>query len=163
MKKKFLEAGKIVNTHGIRGEVKIQPWCDSPEFLTSFRFLYIDGEPVKIKSSKIQKSNIIVSFEGYNTIDDAVKLKNKTIFIDREDVTLDSEQVFIQDLFGLTVIDDSGNTIGKLSDVLTLPANDVYVVKLNDDQELLIPAVNDFILEKNIDEGFIKVHLIEGL
>ncbi len=164
MKKKFLEAGKIVNTHGIRGEVKIQPWCDSPEFFAEFGTVYIDDAPVKVLRARVQKTTVIAALEGCRSIDDAIKLKNKIVFIDRDDVTLEDGQVFVQDLTGLDVINGAdGTKIGVLADVLSLPANDVYLVKTGDGKELLLPAVDEFILEKNIDGGFVKVRLIEGM
>ena len=164
MKKKYLEAGKIVNTHGVRGEVKIQPWCDSADDFTEFHTVYIDGKPFKILRSRVQKTSVIAAIEGIDTLDGAIALKNKIVFIDRDDVELEDGSVFIKDLIGLNVINNTdGGRLGVLADVLTLPANDVYVVKKDDGSELLLPAVGEFILEKNIDGGFVRVRLIEGL
>ena len=162
MKKQYLEAGKIVNTHGIRGEVRIQPWTSEPDFLCSFKKIYIDGEKYKLKNPRVQKECIIASIDGVSTIDDAILLKNKIIYIDRKDAKLDKDEFFVQDLIGLPVLDaDTGKELGTLKDVLPLPAGDVYEV--SGEREILIPAVPQFIIEKNVDAGYIKVRLIEGM
>ena len=158
---RYLEAGRIVNTHGLGGEVKIQPWADSPSFLTGFRRCFIDGAPVRILSARVHKGCVIALLEGVSDIDGAIKLKNKTICIDRNDVQLEKGVHFVADLVGLRAIDaDTGADLGVIADVLSLPANNVYVVR--GDREMLIPAVPEFIIETNCDEGFIKIRLIEG-
>ena len=159
---RYLEAGKIVNTHGIRGEVKIQPWTDTPAFLAGFGVLYIDGEPVKVQSARVHKNSVIVALEGVADIDGAIRLKNKTVFIDRADAQLEEGCHFIADLLGLRVIDtDTGDELGVVADVLTLPSNDVYVI--TGAREILIPGVPEFILETRPEAGYIKVRLIEGM
>lgn len=159
--KDFLEAGKIVNTHGIKGEVKIQPWADSPEFIQGLPHIYIDSKPVRIVSSRIHKGHLIAHLEGVCDIDSAIKLKNKMIFTKRDDIQLDKGEFFIQDIIGLTIKTDEGETLGVLEDILNMPTQDIYVVK--GDREYLIPDVSDFILEKNLDEGYITVSLIDGM
>jgi len=162
MKNELIETGKIVNTHGMRGEVKLQPWADSPEFLTSFEYLYIDGAPVKVLSSKVHKGCVIATLEGVDDIDAAIRMKNKIIMIRKEDIQLEEGRYLVADLIGLTVINaETNETIGTLSDVLNLPSNNVYVIK--GDREILVPAVEEFIIETNLSEGFIKIRLIEGL
>jgi len=162
MENKYLEAGKIVNTHGIRGEVKIQPWADSPEYLTGFEHIYIDGEPVKILFAKVHKGCVIATLDGVDDIDGAIRLKNKTICIDRKDAPLEEGRHFVADLIGLRALDsETGETLGVVADVLSLPANDVYVIK--GEREILVPAVADFIVEINIDAGSIRLRLIEGM
>ena len=162
MENKFLEAGQIVNTHGIKGEVKIVSWCDSPEFLCDFKTLYIEGNPVKVENARPHKSNVIAKLAGINDIDAAMALKNKVVHIDRSKVKLPEGRHFIADLIGLDVCDaDSGTVIGKINDVLTLPASEVYVVKGG--KEYMIPAVDEFIVETNIKAGFVRVRLIEGM
>jgi 16S rRNA processing protein RimM len=160
--KKLLEAGKIVNTHGIRGEVKIQPWADSPGFLAGFDVLYIDGAPVKIISARAHKSFVIAAFDGVMDIDGAIKLKNKTVFIARNDVELEEGRHFIADLIGLRAIDsDTGAELGVVADVLERPAHDVYVIKGR--REILVPAVPEFVGEINVSGGYITFRLIEGM
>jgi len=162
MKKDFIAAGKIVNTHGIQGEVKIQPWADSPEFLTGFEYFYIDEKPVKVISARVHKGHLITALEDIDDIDAAIKLKNKVIMIKKDDVDLEEDRYFITDLTGLRVLDaETGSELGILSDVLTLPSNNVYVIKGG--REILVPAVPEFIVETNIQDGYIKIRLIEGL
>jgi len=162
MQDNLLESGKIVNTFGVRGEVKIQPWADTPDFLTGFEHLYIDGAPVKVLSAKVHKGCVIAALEGVVDVEGSIKLKNKTVSIAREDVQLEQGRHFIADLVGLRAIDSTtGGEIGTVTDVLTLPANNVYVVK--GAKEILIPAVPEFVREININEGYISFNLIEGL
>ena len=163
MKHEYLEAGKIVNTHGVRGEVKIVPWADSPDFLRRFHTLYIDGKPRKVCSSFAHKGNVIVHFEGVDDIDAAIPLKNKIISIARADAGLESGQFFLADVMGLEVRDaDSDAVLGVVEDILTPPANNVYVVK-SPSGSFMIPAVDAFIAETNVDGGYIRVRLIEGM
>jgi len=163
MKNRFLETGQIVNTHGIRGEVKIQPWADSPDFLCQFRTFYLDGQPVKVLSSRVHKAMVLASLEGVTTVEEAMKLKGKVISIDRADAVLPQGRHFLADLMGLTVLDAAtGAELGKIADILTPPAHNVYMVR-GRGKEYLIPAVPAFIQETNVEGGFIKVNLIEGM
>ena len=156
----YLEAGKIVNTHGVRGEVRIVPWADSAEFLRRFRTFYIDGTAYKVLRSRVHKSQLIAALEGVEDVNAAMALKNRVISIDRADVKLPEGRYFVQDLIGLAVRSDDGAELGQLSEVLDLPQGQVYVVK--GEREILIPDVPEFIL--NIDpETGITVHLIEGM
>jgi 16S rRNA processing protein RimM len=162
MESKFLEAGKIVNTHGKRGEVKILPWTDTPGVLAGFDRLFIDGEPVKVLSAKVHKGCVIAALDGVADIGGAEKLKNKTVSITRDDMQLEEGQHFIADLIGLRAVDSgTGEELGAVADVLSLPANNVYVIK--GAREILVPAVPDFIEEINTIGGYIKIRLIEGL
>ncbi len=162
MKNQFLEAGQIANTHGVQGEVKIVPWCDSPEFLCSFDTLYIDRKPVKFRSTRIHKGNVLAFLEGVEDVNAAMRLKGKTVWIDRTGVELPDGRHFIADLIGLTVIDDAtGRTLGTLADVLTPPAHEVYVVR--GEKEYLIPAVDEFLVKTDVEGGYIRVKLIEGM
>lgn len=162
MTKQFLEAGKIVNTHGIRGEVKIQPWADSPEFLCGFKTLYIDGKPVKVLSAKAHKSNVIAQLEGIDIVDDAIRLKNKTVSINRDDAALEDGAHFITDLIGLAAIDVStGKELGKITDIIPLTPNNVYVI--TGTREILVPAVPEFVKSIDIGAGRVMFQLIEGM
>ncbi len=162
MKTEFLESGRIVNTHGIRGEVKIVPWADSPEFLCGFSTLYLDGKPVNVRSARVHKGNVIAQLEGYDDVNAAMRLKGKIISIDRTGVVLPEGRHFIADLIGLEVRDAaSGEVLGAIADVLTPPAHEVYVVK--GAHEYMIPAVDEFLVETNVEGGYIKVRLIEGM
>jgi len=163
MKKEFLTAGKIVNTHGVRGEVKIQPWADSAEFLQNFEHLYIDDTPVRLLDSRVHKQMLLAQLEGVSDIRAAIALKNKPVYIRRADADLPSGHFFVQDILGLPVVDEVGDAFGTLKEILPRPAGDVYVVTDTAGAERLIPDVPAFILEKNLDEGFIRIQLIEGL
>jgi len=158
---KYLEAGLIVNTHGIKGEVRIQPWADSADFLRQFKFLYIDGKAYRPLSAKLHKQFLIVAFEGVADVNAAMVLKNKVVFIDRDEVKLPEGAFFLRDLIGADVEEESGKKLGKLTDVLELPAGNVYVV--TGEREILIPAVPQFILNTDAAAGRITVRLIEGM
>lgn len=159
----LIETGKIVNTHGIRGEVRLLPWADSPQSLAEIKQFYIGGEPVKVRSARVHKGSLIVSLEGVDSLDDAILLKNKVVSVSRDVLGLEDGKYFVADLIGLNAIDaQTGSTIGKISDILSLPAHNVYVIK-NSEREILIPAVDEFIVETDIEQGFVKLKLIEGL
>lgn len=160
MEKQFLEAGEIVSTHGIQGEVKILPWADGPEFLLKFREFYIDGKAVAVQSSRIHKTCVLAKLEGIEDPEAATLLRGKIVSIDRNKVRLPKGTVFIADLLGCRVITEEGEEIGKIKDVLTMPASDVYVI--HGEKKYMIPAVKEFVKEINVEEGFVRVHLIEG-
>ena len=163
MKNQFLEAGQVVNTHGVRGEVKIVPWCDSPEFLCGFDTLYIDGAPVKVRESRPHKGNVLARLEGVDDVNAAMRLKNKVVSIDRTGVVLPEGRHFLADLIGLKVVnDDTGEELGILEEVLTPPAHEVYVVR-GGGKGYLIPAVDAFLRGTDVDAGWVRVHLIEGM
>lgn len=163
MKNQFLEAGQIVNTHGIKGEVKIVPWCDTPDFLCDFDVFYINEKPVEVEDIRVHKGNVLAKLAGVNDIDAAAALKNKVICIDRDDVELPEGRHFIADLIGLEVRDaETGAVLGMIEDVLTPPANEVYVVK-GGSKEYMIPAVEEFLAETNVEAGYIRVRMIEGM
>ena len=162
MSKEFLEAGVVANTHGLHGEIKIHPWADSPDFLTGFDRIFVDGNPVKVLSMRVHKNMVIASLEGVSDFDSAIKLKNKTVKVSRDDVSPECGKYFVVDLIGLTALDaETGEELGKLQDVLNLPSNDVYVIR--GQREILVPAVPDFIEEVNISQSYVKINMIEGL
>ena len=160
-KKQYIEAGRIVNTHGVAGEVKIEVWLDSPQFLKSFKRCFIDRREVKLLSARVHKGFLIVKLEGVEDVNAAMALKGRTVFIDRADARLPKGTFFLLDIIGASVVDESGSEIGKLVDVMETPASNVYVVK--GEREHLIPAVPEFILSTDADNGIITVHLIEGM
>ena len=161
MKKEFLEAGRIVNTHGVRGEVKIQPWADSPEFLLGFRTLYLGETPVKVRAARVHKSMVIAALEGVADVNAAMALKGRVVSIRRTDAKLPAGEFFIQDILGAEVRTESGESLGRLADVLDLPGGNVYVVR--GEREILIPAVPEFVLKTDPEAGVITVRLIEGM
>lgn len=160
-KEPYLEAGKIINTFGVRGEVKLDPWCDSAEFLKPLKTLYIDGAPRAVASSRVHKGMLIVRFADVEDVNGAMLLKNKIVYFARSDVHLPKGRHFVADLLGAVVVDEQGAEIGKLTEVLDMPAGQVYVVQGK--TEHTIPAVPEFILDIDADEKTIRVHLIEGM
>lgn len=160
-KEPYLEAGKIINTFGVRGEVKLDPWCDSAEFLKPLKTLYIDGAPRAVASSRVHKGMLIVRFADVEDVNGAMLLKNKIVYFVRSDVHLPKGRHFVADLLGAAVVDEQGAEIGKLTEVLDMPAGQVYVVQ--GETEHTIPAVPEFILDIDADEKVIRVHLIEGM
>lgn len=160
MKEQLLEAGEVVNTHGVRGEVKINPWADSPEFLMNFDVLYLDEVPYTVESCRVHKSMVLAKLAGVDGVAAAQALRGKIVKIDRTGLELEEGTVFIADLIGLPVYAD-GAEIGKVAQVLSMPGNDVYVVR--GAHEYMIPAVSEFLEEVNVDEGFVRVRLIEGM
>ncbi len=161
MKSRFLDAGEIVGTHGIRGEVKILPWADGPEFLQEFQTLYLDGEARAVESCRVHKSLLLVKLRGVDSVEAAQRLRGRVVQIDRESVTLAEGTVFIADLIGLPVFAE-GERLGALKEVLTLPANNVYVVE-GGGKRWMIPAVSEFLERVDVEAGEIHVRLIEGL
>jgi len=160
-KQRYLEAGQIVNTHGIRGEVKIVPWVDSAEFLKKFKTLYINEKPVKVISSRIHKTFLIAMLEGVEDVNAAMTLKNKKVYIDRKDAKLPKGRFFNADIMGARVVTDEGTDIGEVADVMEMPAQNILLVK--GEREIMIPMVDDFILDIDLKKDIITVHLIEGL
>ena len=159
--KKYLEAGVIVNTHGIKGEVRILPWVDSAEFLKSFKYLYIDEKPYELLSGRVHKNFLLAELAGVSDVNAAMVLKNKVVFVDKDQAKLPKGAFFLQDLMGAAVVDESNTELGKLTDVLELPAGNVYVV--SGKREILIPAIPQFILKTDTKAGIITVRLIEGM
>ncbi len=163
MEKTFLEVGKIVNTHGINGEVKVMPWTDSPDFLLGFKTLYLDAAPIRVIAARVHKQAVLLQLEGVTDVNAAMRLKDKVLMIHRDDVTLPEGRHFLVDLYDLEVRDaDSGAVLGRIADILTPPAQTIYVVR-GGEREYMIPAVDAFVLETNVDAGYITVRLIEGM
>ena len=165
MKKEFLEAGKIVALHGIRGEVKIMPYCDSPELLAEFDRLFIgkNHEEIIVERSRVFKNMVIAKLEGFNSPEESEKLRNKILFMHRDDLELDEDTYFIQDLIGLEVKNaDSDFVYGRISDVMQTGANDVYVIS-GSDKEYLVPAIPDVIVKTDIDGGLMLIRPLDGL
>ncbi|MBP3313984.1 MAG: 16S rRNA processing protein RimM [Oscillospiraceae bacterium] len=159
--KELLPAGQIVNTHGIRGEMRVLPWADGPEFLLDFKKVYVDGKEYKVESARVQKTCVLLKLAGVNSIEDATLLREKTVEIARKDAKLEKGTFFVADLVGLSVVDQNGNTIGKLTEVLSMPKNDVYIV--NGEKEYLIPAVKEYVKDIRPKDGVMEVVLIEGM
>lgn len=165
MKQQYLQVGKITSVHGIMGEVRVQPWADSPEFLCRFHTLYVDEShwPIKVERARVHKNMVILKLEGVTDVNSALAMRNAILYIDRADANLPQGSFFLADLMGLEVRNaQSGQVLGQVADILTLPANNVYVVR-GGEREIMIPAVPAFVPEVNVDGGYLRVNLIEGL
>lgn len=163
--KEFIETGKIVNIHGLRGEVKIMPWSDDPEFICDFDILYYgkDKKILEIENARVHKNMVLVKVKGIDTPETANLLRNNIIYIDRNDVELEEGTYFIQDLIGLKVINaDTNEEYGTVRDVFQTGANDVYEVK-NDEKTVLIPAIPDVIVNTDIENSVLMIRPLEGL
>ncbi|HCI60474.1 MAG TPA: 16S rRNA processing protein RimM [Ruminococcus sp.] len=166
MKKQFLDSGKIVGTHGIKGEVRIEPWCDSPEFLCAFKKLYLDenGQTFIEVKSRPHKNITLAKIKGVDTIEAAEKFRGKIVYINREDITLDEGVNFVQDLIGLEVRDaENGTVYGKLTDVLRTGANDVYEITDSNNKKYLAPVIDEVVEKINVDGGFVRIHPMKGI
>ena len=158
MRLQFLEAGEIVTTHGVRGEMKVLPWADGPDFLLDFKRVRIEGAEYKIESCRIQKTCNLLKLQGVDTMEAAQAMRGKTVEIYRQDVVEDL--IFAAELMGVEVYAD-GNKIGKITDVLDYPGNKVYVVK--GQYTYMIPAVKAFVLSTDLDNNRMDVLVIEGM
>ena len=158
MRLSFLEAGEIVTTHGVRGEMKVMPWGDGPEFLTGFRRVRIDNTDYKVISCRIQKTCNLLKLDGVNTIEEAQQLRGKTVVVYREDAP--KELIFAAELLDIEVI-ANGTSIGKVADVLDYPGNKVYEVQ--GAHTYLIPAVKQFVHDIDLDNNTMQVTIIEGM
>lgn len=164
--KKFLEAGKIVGTHGIQGEMRVECWCDSPEFMKGLKRLFFGegDEEVDIAGRRVHKRMLLLTIKGIDSVEKADALRGRVLYLNREDVSLPEGSIFIQDLIGMTVVDaDKGNIYGKITEVFATGANDVYRIAGNDGREYLFPAVPHMIEERSIEERWIKVRPIAGI
>ena len=163
--KPYLEAGQIVGTHGVRGEVRVQPWCDSPQQFAGFKKLYWDAagkQPVKVKG-RPHKNIALVTLEGVDTVEAAQVLRGKMLYVDRRDLKLPKGHYLVQDLIGLTVVDaDNGETYGTLTDVSQTGANAVYHMN-TDKGEVLIPAIPDIVIEIDLKREVLRLRPMKGL
>ena len=158
MKLQFVEAGEIVTTHGVKGEVKVLPWLDSPEDLCDFDRCRISGKDYTIVNCRVQKTCNLVQLSGIDTMEAAQAMRGKIIELYREDI--DDEVIFAAELIGVEVY-CNGDLLGKITDVLDYPGNSVYVVKGK--HAYMIPAVKQFILSTDVEANRMEVSLIEGM
>ena len=164
----LLEVGKIVNTHGLRGEVKVVPWTDYHEVFEDIDFVYIkkksEYERLDVKGIKYQKNNLIVRFSQITDINMAEKYKNQVIYAEREILGELPEGVYyIADLIGLDIVTEDGEKIGTVSDVFNTGSNDIYEVKREGKKNLLLPVIDDVVLNIDVDGGKITVRMMDGL
>ena len=164
---KRLEVGQIVNTFGIKGEVKVTPFTDDINRFDDLKKVYVktrkESKLYKVESVRYHKNMVLLKFEGINNPEDAELLKNSFLEIDREDaIPLEEGQYFIVDLIGLDVYTDEGNFLGKVDDIYNTGANDIYVVKDELGKQILLPGIKEVIKEVKLEDRII-VHLIPGL
>ena len=158
MRLQFVEAGEIVNTHGIKGEIKVLPWVDSPEDLVDFDRCRIARKDYEIELCRVQKTCALMKLVGIDTVEEAQKLRGKTVLLYREDI--DDEVIFAAELINMDVF-CNGEQIGVITEVLDYPGNSVYVVK--GEKSYMIPAVKEFILNTDMDGNRMDVKLLEGM
>ena len=158
MKLPYIEAGEIVTTHGVRGEVKVLSWLDSPEMLCEFDRCRIEGKEYAMDAVRVQKTCNLVKLRGVDTMEDAQKLRGKTMELYREDIS--DNLIFASELVDVEVYAD-GACIGKIKEVLDYPGNSVYVVQ--GEREYLIPAVKEFILSTDLERNRMQVKLLKGM
>ena len=158
MKLQFIEAGEIVTTHGLRGDVKVLPWGDGPEFLQGFQRVSIGGKTYEVEACRVQKGCNLLKLAGVDSCEAGMALKGKTVSVFREDA--DPEVIFAEELMGVEVF-AQGSCIGKITDVMDYPGNMVYEV--TGEEEYLIPAVKEFVLSVDLDQNRMEVRLIEGM
>lgn len=158
MRLPFIEAGEIVNTHGVRGEIKMLPWLDSPEDMCGFTRCRIGGKDYAITACRVQNTCNLLKLEGVDTMEAAQALRGKTVTLYRED--MDEDVIFAGDLIGMEVFSQA-ERIGELTQVLDYPGNQVYVVK--GEREYMLPAVKEFILSTDLEANRMEVKLLEGM
>lgn len=165
-KKQYLECAQIINTHGVRGDVKLESLCDSPKVLSDLKRVFLKEagayKEIKVLHTSIFKSFVLATLEGVDDMDKAMALKGKTLYASRDDFHLEEGDYFIVDLIGLDVIDhESGKVYGRVTDVINRGASDIYVVK-TENGERMMPAVEEFVKAVDLDKG-IFVKTIPGL
>lgn len=167
MRRQYLELGKIVGTHGVHGEVRVQPWCDSPSFFQQFHTLYFSGsgeKPVRVLASRPHGNVVLVRLEGVDTLEAAAALRGRILFMNREEAKLAPGDYFIQDLIGCRVIDaDTGRFYGALTDVSATGANDVWHVTDPGGVERLLPAIPSIVIDTDVDREEISIRPIRGI
>lgn len=165
---KMLQVGILSSTHGVHGEMKVFPTTDDAKRFKKLKSVLLDTgsglEEIQIESVKFFKRFVILKFKGYDSINDIERYKGRSIYVTRENaVKLSEDEYFIADLIDMKVVDENGEELGVLSDVLETGANDVYVVALERGGELLLPAIKQCILSVDLEGGIIRVHVPEGL
>lgn len=164
----FLQVGMITSTHGVRGEVKVFPTTDDAKRFRKLKEVFLDtgrGKlALEIESVKFFKQMVILKFKGIDTLDDVAKYRQAGLYVTRENaVKLGKDEYFIADLMGVEIYDEEDRRIGVLEDVLETGANDVYVIRRTDGRELLLPAIKQCVLDVDVQERRMKVHVLEGL
>lgn len=168
MKKAYLELGQIVSTHGINGEIRLNPWCDSPEFTKKFKTLYFDKdgkESVKVLSARPHGNVSVIKLYGVDTVEEAAALRGKMLYFKRDDASLPKGTWFVSELLECAVVDfdDRETVYGTITDVTETGANDVWYVKTKSGEEVLIPAIKDVVKECDVENGTVYITPLRGL
>ena len=158
MKVEYLEAGEIVTTHGVHGEIKVYPWSDGPDFLLDFDRVLIDKREYRVSACRVQKNCNLLKLDGIKSMEEAQMLRGKTVEVYRKDAP--EGMIFVPELIGMQVVAD-GTVIGEITDVLDYPGNKVYVIQ--GEHQYMVPAVKQFILSTDMERNVIQIHLIEGM
>lgn len=167
MIKDYLEIGQIVSTHGIRGEIRLNPWCDGPEFVKKFKTLYRDDKgnnPFKIISCRPHGNVAVIKLEGVDTVEAARALKNTVLYMKRSDVNLPAGKWFISELIGCDVLDADDNSVvyGKIKDIDSGMANDIWYIE-TPEKEVLIPAIKDVVIRCDVADNKVYIRPLRGL
>ncbi len=164
---KLVRIGKIVNTQGLKGDMRIYPSTDYRERFEELEYLYLEGkgkEKFIITKVRYKKNLVIIKFEGFDHINDVEKLKNLEVYTEKlEQEQLEEDRFYVEDLIGIKIYDEKKGYIGVLKDIIQNPAHDIYLVKLESGKEVMIPCVSEFIKETDTKKGEMKVSLIDGL
>ena len=164
----FLQVGVITSTHGVRGEVKVFPTTDDAKRYSKLKEVLLgeeyDAPVLHIEGVKYHKNMVILKFKEYGTLNEVEKLKGKPLFVTRKNaVKLSKDEYFVADLIGMRVVDEAKQIGGVLKEVMQTGANDVYIIDLDDNRELLLPAIKDCILNVDFVNGIIKINILDGL
>jgi 16S rRNA processing protein RimM len=162
----LIECGKLVNTHGVRGDIKVLPYADGPEDIVGLKVIYLGKArtPYKVNKSFIHQNCVIMHLEGVDTMESAMALKNMLVYMEKDLSKLKPGQFYIVDLIGLTVYDDiTGEEYGQLTDVYTGIANDAYEILLKDGRKVLFPAIKDVVKETDIANKIMKITPLKGM
>ncbi len=161
---KDLEIGQIVNTHGLRGDLKVMPWCDDPTVFDELAYVIIDGNEYNIEKSRMQKNMVLLKLEGIDHINEAEKYRNKILTVPREEMgDLPEGTYYICDLLGCSVETVSGRALGKIVDIIKTGSNDVYVVEDDSKKQVLIPVIDEVVKSVDIEGKMIVIEPLKGL
>ena len=163
----YFKIGIITSSHGVRGEMKVYPTTDDARRFKKLKQVFVETKEgfkvFEVESARVS-DKVLLKLKGIDTPEEVVKYRQRGIFVDRKNaVRLSKDEYFIADLIGIKVICDDGKELGVLKEVMPTGANDVYVVSMDEGKEVLIPAIKDCILDVDVEEGCMKVHLLDGL
>jgi len=163
MNPELIEAGKIINTHGISGQVKIEVWLDNAAFLKKYKTMYICGKKYNVLSAFVHKNFLIASLEGIADMNSAESMKEKVVYVSKTEVPLPKGRFFLQDILQFTAVNEAGETIGVVTGLLETPAANILEITDSSGIDHLIPAVDAFLKSVDPDKKIITIHMIEGL